>query len=109
MIGAPRSGHGLVLTTPDGGSQWTPAAVSPNVAALTGISCPPGGSCVAVGASAANVPAAGVVLLGGGTGRVWRKAVTVTLPQAVAAVSCPALGHCVMGGATVSEALAPSS
>lgn len=100
-----RTGHGVIITTTNGGSTWTPEPVPATAAAFTDVSCPVTGSCVVVGTSLAATPEAGLVVLTGHVPNVWKRADSVAVSQPVAAVSCPTLGHCVMAGETVSERL----
>jgi hypothetical protein len=39
----------VFLSSTDGGSSWSNAAAPPNFTGVSGLSCPSGGSCVAVG------------------------------------------------------------
>jgi hypothetical protein len=103
-VNATRSGHGLILTTANGGSSWTVERVPATAASFTDVSCPTAGSCATVGTSVATAPEAGLVVLTG-TGSPWKHATTVAVPQPIAAVSCASLGHCVMAGEAVSERL----
>ena len=100
-----RTGHGVIITTTDGGSTWTAQRVPKTAAAFTAVSCPVAGSCVAVGTTLAATPEAGIVVLTGNGSNVWKHADSLAVSQPVAAVSCPSLGHCVMVGETVSERL----
>lgn len=100
-----RTGHGVILTTTDGGSTWTPERVPKTAAAFTDVSCPMVGPCVVVGTTLAATPEAGLVVLTGNGPDVWKRSASVAVSQPVAAVSCPSLGHCVMAGETVSERL----
>jgi hypothetical protein len=102
-IGATRSGQGLVLTTTDGGTTWTPTPVTATSAALLAVSCG-AGPCVAVGTTVASAPQAGVVVLAGSPGASpsgWRRAAVVGVPLPLTGVSCRSLSSCVMVGESV--------
>ena len=45
----PRSGHGVILTTANGGASWTQQPISGSVASLADVSCTAVNTCVAVG------------------------------------------------------------
>ena len=63
-----RTGHGVILTTVDGGARWSAQKVTPTAAALLGVSCTAVDSCVAVGSAVGLEPQAGVAVLTGPTG-----------------------------------------
>jgi len=105
--GATRSGRGLVLTTADGGTTWTPAPVTATSAALLAVSCG-AGPCAAVGTTVAGAPQAGVVVLAGSSGAspsAWAHAAVAGIPLPLAGVSCRSLSTCVMVGESVSARL----
>jgi hypothetical protein len=100
-----RAGHGLVLTTDNGGARWTSQPVSPVAASLAEVSCPAIGTCAAVGSSVASTPQAGVVLLTGSSGRPWTSPSVLGSPQPLTGVSCASDAHCVVVGEAISEHL----
>lgn len=103
---AARSGHGLILTTDNGGATWTNQSVTPTSASLVGVSCPAIGSCVAVGSSVATSSQAGLVILTGSQQRPWKRPAVVGSPQPLTAVSCLTNSQCVVVGEAISEHLA---
>jgi hypothetical protein len=105
-LDATRTGHGLVLTTDNGGATWTSERVTATAASLMDVSCTGIGSCVAVGSSVAASPAAGVVILTGSSQRPWRRAAVVSAPQPLTAVRCQSNSHCVVVGESIGEYLA---
>jgi photosystem II stability/assembly factor-like uncharacterized protein len=100
-----RTGHGVILTTVDGGAIWSAQRVTPTAAALLGVSCTAVNSCVAVGSAVGLEPQAGVAVLTGSTGHPWRRSASVFAPQALTAVSCTSASHCLMVGESISEHL----
>jgi hypothetical protein len=100
-----RTGHGVILTTTDGGSSWSPERVSPTSAALMGVSCTAVNACVAVGSAVGLAPEAGLSILTGPDSHPWNKAATVTAPQVLTAVSCISLARCVLVGESISQRL----
>jgi hypothetical protein len=109
-LDAVRTGRGVVLTSANGGGSWTSETVSAFAAALTDVSCTAPGSCVAVGASVAGLPEAGLsILTGNDTGTptsVWKGAAVVGSPQALTSVSCVSTSACVAVGESTSLHLA---
>ncbi len=101
-----RTGHGVILTTVDGGARWSAQRVTPAAAALLGVSCTAEDSCVAVGSAVGLEPQAGVAVLTGPTGHPWTRSASVFAPQALTAVSCSSTSHCLMVGESISEHLA---
>ncbi len=100
-----RTGHGVILTTSDGGAKWTTRQVSKLSAALMGIACTAPGSCVAVGSTGAAWPQGGVAIMTGPVAEAWRKAAVVGSPQPLTAVSCVSTSRCVVVGESISEHL----
>jgi hypothetical protein len=100
-----RSGHGVVMTTTDGGARWSSQPVAPRAAALLGVSCTAVNSCVAVGSTVALEPQAGVVELTGSPDHPWKQSASVASPQALTAVHCTSTSRCVMVGESISEHL----
>ena len=100
-----RTGHGVILTTVDGGARWSAQKVTPTAAALLGVSCTAVDSCVAVGSAVGLEPQAGVAVLTGPTGHPWTRSAAVFAPQALTAVSCTSTSHCLMVGESISEHL----
>jgi hypothetical protein len=100
-----RTGHGLVLTTDNGGSTWSNQSVTANSASLMDVSCTAIGSCVIVGSTVATSPQAGVVILTGSPGNPWKRPATVSSPQSLTAVSCTSSSSCVVVGESISEHL----
>jgi hypothetical protein len=98
--GQTRTGHGLILTSGNGGASWTSEPVPSSVATLFAVSCPSIGSCVAVGSTPAASTQAGVTVLTGASQTPWQRPTIVTMPLAVSGVSCPSTSNCaVVGGA----------
>jgi hypothetical protein len=100
-----RSGHGVILTTVNGGAGWSPQRVAPSAAGFSGVSCTAVDSCVAVGSSVGLEPQAGVAVLTGPTGQPWKTSAAVSAPQALTAVSCTSTSHCLMVGESITERL----
>lgn len=105
VINSPRTGHGLILTTNDGGSSWTAQHVPSTAASFAAISCPVAESCAVAGTSVTTATESGLVVLTGSGSDPWKRPAVVRVPQPVAAVSCAAVGRCVMAGEAVSEHL----
>jgi hypothetical protein len=108
VLGGPRSGQGVVLTSTDGGVTWKSAPVTPTAADLLGVSCT-AGACVAVGTTVASTPQAGVLVLSGTAGTpgvAWRQAVTAPVALPLTAVDCVSLAACVAVGESGSVHLA---
>ena len=100
-----RSGHGLVLTTDNGGARWSSQPVTASAAALRDVSCTAVDACVAVGSSVASSAPAGVLVLTGSTDRPWKQAAAVSAPQSLSGVSCVSTSRCVVVGESISEHL----
>jgi hypothetical protein len=101
-----RTGHGVVLTTVDGGGRWSQEPLSSNVAALMDVSCTAVSSCVSVGNSVTTSAQAGVVVLTGPSAHPWKHAAAVGSPQPLSAVSCVSASSCIVVGESISEHLA---
>jgi hypothetical protein len=101
-----RTGHGLLLTTENGGASWSVTPVSTASASLADVSCTAIGSCVAVGDSVATSNQAGMVILSGAPTRPWKKPAVVGAPLPLTAVSCVSSSRCVVVGESFSEHLA---
>jgi hypothetical protein len=98
--GQTRTGHGLILTSANGGASWTSEPVPATVATLFDVSCPSIGSCAAVGSTPAASTQAGVTVLTGASPTPWQHPTVVTMPLAVSGVSCLSTSSCaVVGGA----------
>ncbi len=104
-LDAVRSGHGVILTTGNGGVSWTSQPVPSSVSALMDVSCPGVGSCVAVGSSVASSAQAGAVILSGSTDSPWKSAAQVGAAQPLTAVSCVSRSRCLLVGESISEHL----
>ena len=104
-----RTGHGVIMTTLDGGTIWSSQKVAPGAAALLGVSCTAVDSCVAVGSAVGLEPQAGMAVLTGPTAHPWKKAAAVFAPQALTAVSCTSASRCLMVGESISEHLVGGS
>ena len=100
-----RTGHGVILTTTDGGTLWSSQVVSATSASLMGVSCPAFKTCVAVGSAVGLAPEAGLSILTGPVGHPWKRAAAVTSPQVLTAVSCLSLSDCVLVGESISQHL----
>jgi hypothetical protein len=103
--GGARTGHGLILTSTNGGARWTNQPVVATTAALTDVSCPALDSCVAVGSSVATATQAGVAIFTGSTDHPWKNAAVVGSAQPLSAVSCVSNSRCVVVGESTSEHL----
>jgi|GEM_PF-620052 hypothetical protein len=101
-----RTGHGLLLTSENGGASWSVKPVSATSASLADVSCTAIGSCVAVGDSVATSNQAGMAILSGTLAQPWKKPAVVGSPQPLTAVSCVSISHCVAVGESFSEHLA---
>jgi hypothetical protein len=101
-----RTGHGLLLTTENGGASWSVRPVSAASASLADVSCTAIGSCVAVGDSVATSNQAGMVILSGAPTQPWKKPAVVGAPLPLTAVSCVSSSRCVVVGESFSEHLA---
>jgi hypothetical protein len=101
-----RTGHGLLLTTENGGASWSVKPVSAASASLADVSCTAIGSCVAVGDSVATSNQAGMVILSGAPTQPWEKPAVVGAPLPLTAVSCVSSSRCVVVGESFSEHLA---
>ncbi len=101
-----RSGHGVLLTTENGGATWSSHTVSPASAGFAGVSCTAVGTCVTVGTTDSASPSAGLIVLTGQSGNPWGTPAVLASPQALTAVSCIAVSACVVVGESISEHLA---
>jgi hypothetical protein len=98
--GQTRTGHGLILSSSDGGASWTSEPVPSVVATLFDVSCPSIGTCAAVGTTSGASAHAGVTVLTGASKTPWQHPAVVTMPLAVSGVSCLSTSTCaVVGGA----------
>jgi len=88
IVGADAGGHGLAVTSSDGGTTWTPAVVPASLGTLEDVTCT-GNDCVAVGRGAVIVSTDG--------GSSWT-AHTVPASVTFLAVRCPVQGQCVVVG-----------
>ncbi len=102
---ATRSGHGVIITTNNGGVTWSSQPVPASVAALMDVSCTGVGSCVLVGSSGSSSDQAGTVILTGPAGAPWKGAAQVGVAQSLTAVSCVSQSRCVVVGESISEHL----
>ncbi len=107
-LGATRSGHGVILTTTNGGASWSGQPVPASVATLMDVTCTAVNSCVVVGSSVASSAQAGTVILSGPADSPWKSAAQVGASQPLTAVSCPSQSHCVVVGESISEHLVGS-
>ena len=105
VLNSARAGHGILLTTDNGGATWKNRPVPETTAALTDISCTGLATCVAVGSTVASVPAAGVIMVSGSVAGPWRSAPSVSGPLPLSAVSCVSVSSCVAVGESISEHL----
>jgi hypothetical protein len=104
-LASARSGHGVVLTTDNGGAVWSSQQISTTAATLRDVSCSAVGSCVAVGSSVATSASAGLVVLTGSGAIPWRHTALVGAPQPLLAVSCISRSRCLVVGESISEHL----
>jgi hypothetical protein len=100
-----RSGHGVILTTANGGTAWSNRPVPTSSASLMGVSCTGVDSCVMVGSSVSTSARAGSVILTGQAGNPWKSTAEVDAPQPLTGVSCVSHSRCVMVGESISEHL----
>jgi hypothetical protein len=100
-----RTGHGVILTTGNGGATWSSEPLSSRVAALLDVSCTGVNTCVSVGSSVNTAARAGVVVLTGPNPHSWKHAAAVGSPQSLSAVSCVSTASCVAVGESISEHL----
>ncbi len=105
-LNATRTGHGVLLTTADGGTAWSSRPVPATTASLAGVSCTGIDMCVMVGSTVSTSARAGSLLLTGPAGRPWKGASEVGAPQPLTAVSCVSPSRCVLVGESISEHLA---
>ncbi len=105
VLNGARTGHGILLTSDNGGATWADRTVPATSAALSGISCTALATCVAVGSTVASAPAAGIILVTGSTDSPWRHAPSVSAPLSLSAVSCVSVSSCVAVGESISEHL----
>jgi hypothetical protein len=103
-----RTGHGVILTSANGGASWSSQPVRPSVAALMGVSCTAVDSCVAVGSAVALATHAGVAVLTASARHPWRSAAAAASPQELTAASCISTSQCVLVGESIGEHLAGS-
>jgi S-DNA-T family DNA segregation ATPase FtsK/SpoIIIE len=100
-----RTGHGVILTTGNGGERWSSEPLSSRVAALMDVSCTAVNTCLSVGSSVSTATQAGVVVLTGPNPHSWKHAAAVGSPQSLSAVSCVSTAVCVVVGESISEHL----
>ncbi len=100
-----RTGHGILLTSANGGASWADRAVTPSSASLADVSCTAIGSCVTVGSTPSASAAAGLIILTGPATSPWKSPATLAAPQPLTAVSCTSLAACVVVGESISEHL----
>ena len=103
-----RTGHGVILTTGNGGATWSSEPLSSRVADLMDVSCTAVNTCVSVGSSVSTATQAGVVVLTGPDPHSWKHAAAVGSPQPLSAVSCVSTAGCVVVGESISEHLTAS-
>ena len=99
----PRAGHGVILTSANGGASWTQQSVKGSAASLADVSCTAINTCVAVGSSVATAAYQGVMILTGSTQKPWSRSSLVATAQPLSAVSCASTSQCVAVGESVSE------
>jgi hypothetical protein len=104
-LNAARTGHGVILTSGNGGGTWSNQPVPASSAALMDVSCTGVGACVLVGSSVSTSAQAGSVILTGRTESPWKSAALVGAPQPLTAVSCVSASRCVVVGESISEHL----
>ncbi len=100
-----RSGRGVILTTGNGGGEWSSRPVPASSASLVGVSCTGIDSCVMAGSSVSTSTQAGSVILTGPTGSQWKHVAEVDTPQPLTGVSCVSQSRCVVVGESISEHL----
>ena len=104
-LNATRAGHGVLLTTTDGGAAWSSRPVPATTASLAGVSCTGIDMCAMVGSAVSTSTPAGSVLLTGPAGTPWKGASEVGAPQPLTGVSCVSQSRCVLVGESISEHL----
>ncbi len=101
-----RSGHGVLLTSDNGGGTWSRPTVPAVTATLMGVSCTAAATCIAVGSAVALEADGGIVLVTGAPSHAWTRAAAIGVPQPLTAVSCISSTSCVAVGESISEHLA---
>jgi hypothetical protein len=104
-LDATRTGHGVILTTADGGLHWSSRLVPAATASLAGVSCTGDDSCVMVGSSVSTSAMAGTIILTGPAGSPWKSMAGLGAPQPLTGVSCVSLSRCLVVGESISEHL----
>ena len=100
-----RVGHGIMITTDNGGATWANQTVATSSASLNGVSCTAIGTCVTVGSTVVTAPQAGLVMVSGSPARPWKSPSVVGSPQPLTAVSCISTSRCVVVGESITEHL----
>jgi hypothetical protein len=104
-LDAARTGHGVIITTANGGATWTNQPVTARSASLADVSCVAVGTCVAVGSTVAATAAGGLVAVSGKVGSPWAGASLVGSALPLTSVSCISVTRCVIVGESISEHL----
>jgi hypothetical protein len=100
-----RNGHGVILTTGNGGGAWSSRPVAASSAALLGVSCTGVDACVMVGSTVSTSARAGSAFLTGPTGSPWKSVAEVDAPQPLTGVSCVSQSQCVVVGESITQHL----
>jgi photosystem II stability/assembly factor-like uncharacterized protein len=103
-----RAGHGVILTSDNGGGTWTDRSVPATVAELYDVSCVNTYTCIVVGSDTAGSTTAGIALVTGPPHQAWQKSTAVDAPQSLATVSCVSTSHCLLAGESITEHLVPN-
>lgn len=100
-----RVGHGVIITTANGGASWTDQTVTALSASVADVSCVTLGTCIAVGSSVAASPQGGLVVVSGSLRTPWKAATLVGSALPLTGVSCVSVSSCVIVGESISERL----
>lgn len=104
-LNAARVGHGVLLTTTDGGHDWSERSVPALTASLVGVSCTGSDSCVMVGSTVSTSTQAGTILLTGRAPSPWKSLAAVGAPLPLTGVDCVSQSRCLVVGESISEHL----
>lgn len=104
-LNAARAGHGVLLTTADGGRDWSERSVPALTASLFGVSCTGRDSCVMVGSTVSTSTQAGTILLTGPASDPWKSLAAVGAPLPLTGVDCVSQSRCLVVGESISEHL----
>jgi photosystem II stability/assembly factor-like uncharacterized protein len=100
-----RNGHGLILTSDDGGATWTTQTTPARVSAFSDVTCPTADACVVVGSTVLTSRAAGVVVFTGSATDPWGHLSVHAVPQSLSSVVCVTTNACTAAGQSISAHL----